>query len=157
MIENKPCPCGSATSFAECCALIIKEHSLAKTAEQLMRSRYTAFTLEDNNYLLKTWAKESRPENLNIAETPVRWLDLTVENSEEGKEQDSKGTVTFTARFISSGHLCHLHENSRFIREDDRWFYLDGTSESSTKKISRNGKCPCGSEKKYKRCCLMAS
>ncbi len=154
MMKNKPCPCGSTTSFAECCALIIKDHSLAKTAEQLMRSRYTAFTLEDNNYLLKTWAKENRPETLNIEEAPVQWLDLKVENYEEGKEQDSKGTVTFTARFISSGHLCHLHEESRFVREDNKWFYLDGTPESSTKKISRNEKCPCGSGKKYKRCCL---
>ena len=153
-MDNKPCPCGSNTSFTECCARILKDHSLAKTAEQLMRSRYTAFTLKDNTYLLKSWAKESRPEHLNVEEAPVQWLDLKVENSKEGQEQDSTGTVTFTARFISSGHLCHLREESRFVREENKWFYLDGTPESSTAKISRNGKCPCGSGKKYKRCCL---
>ncbi len=151
--DSSSCPCGSNKAFAHCCKLVLKNHSAANTAEQLMRSRYTAFTLGDNEYLLKSWAQTTRPETIQTDETTLQWLGLDVEKCEGGSSDDTVGTVTFTARFLSSGHFCQLHECSRFIREDRYWYYLDGESSSERKKVARNSLCPCGSGKKYKRCC----
>lgn len=119
-----------------------------------MRSRYTAFTMQENDYLLQSWAQETRPETLDSEEGAVRWIGLQVEETEKGGEGDDTGTVCFTATFIVSTHLCQLHEKSNFIKKDNQWFYLDGIPESTTKKITRNAKCPCGSGKKFKRCCI---
>lgn len=154
MSSEKQCPCGSNSPFSICCAPILEDHAKAETAEQLMRSRYTAFTMDENAYLLASWAKETRPERMDTKETPVQWIGLEVESTEEGGKTDDKGTVCFIARFIVTSRLCHLREKSRFVKEDNKWFYLDGIPESSTEKIARNAPCPCGSEKKFKRCCL---
>ncbi len=154
MKSEKLCPCGSNIPFSTCCKPIFADHAKAKTAEQLMRSRYTAFTMDENAYLLSSWAKETRPEKMDTKETPVQWIGLDVESSEKGEITDSEGTVTFIAHFIVTSRLCHLREKSRFIKEDNKWFYLDGVPDSSIEKIARNGLCPCGSGKKFKRCCL---
>jgi SEC-C motif domain protein len=147
------CPCGSSKLFADCCAIILDDHSKALTAQQLMRSRYTAYTLARNEYLKESWAAETRPEELDVEDSTIQWLGLDIEECKEGKEEDTEGTVTFTARFLSSGHHCKLHEQSRFIKHDNLWYYLDGKSDSSTVKTGRNEPCPCGSGKKYKKCC----
>ncbi len=153
-MSKQPCPCGSKKLLAECCMPVILGTIKAVTAEQLMRSRYTAFSEMNNDYLLASWAAETRPEQLDTDETPVKWIGLEILATEQGTAQDTDGSVSFIASFIVSGHLCHLQEKSRFIKEADCWFYLDGTPESSTKKIARNSPCPCGSGKKFKRCCL---
>ena len=147
------CPCGSGKQFKECCEPILQGINKATTAEQLMRSRYTAFTLADNDYLMKSWAAETRPEEINSEDGSIQWLNLQVEECEKGNAEDETGFVTFTASFLSSGHLCKLHEKSSFIKEKDLWYYLDGETESRTQKVGRNAPCPCGSGKKYKRCC----
>ncbi|MBU1140351.1 MAG: SEC-C domain-containing protein, partial [Proteobacteria bacterium] len=111
-------------------------------------------TIVKNEYLTKSWAPETRPENLDIDDDTIQWLGLTIEECEQGRTEDEKGTVTFTARFLSSGHLCQLHEKSRFVQRDGLWYYLDGETQSTTAKVGRNAPCPCGSEKKYKKCCF---
>jgi len=151
--EFSKCPCCSEKLFKDCCKPVIEDHSKAVTAEQLMRSRYTAFTLSDNQYLMDSWAAETRPESAQIEDSGIQWLTLEVLNCEKGGEKDSDGLVNFSARFLSSGHLCSLHEKSSFIKEDGLWYYLDGETRSDTAKIGRNAPCPCGSGKKYKRCC----
>lgn len=148
------CPCGSNKPFSSCCSPIIEGHSTATTAEQLMRSRYSAYTLAKNKYLVNSWATETRPNDLDVENGNIQWLGLEIEECEKGRIEDEKGTVTFTARFLSSGHLCQLHEKSRFVQRDHLWYYLDGETESSTAKVGRNEPCPCGSEKKYKKCCF---
>ena len=153
MSTHEKCPCGSTIQLAECCAPIIADHSRAETAEQLMRSRYTAFTLANNAYLMESWAEATRPGEINTEDDSIQWLHLKIQGCDKGGKQDSEGFVTFTASFLSSGHLCHLHEKSRFIKEGGLWYYLDGETESNTKKVGRNTPCPCGSGKKYKRCC----
>ena len=155
MSTQHHCPCGSEKRFTECCKPIMRGTSRADTAEQLMRSRYTAFSKTDNEYLLASWARKTRPKQLDTDEAPVKWIGLEVLETEEGSVTDSSGTVSFIASFIVSGHLCHLQEKSRFIKEEDVWFYLDGVPQSSTTKIARNSPCPCGSGKKFKRCCLL--
>ncbi len=153
MSNKTPCPCGSEKLLTDCCAIIIADHSRAMTAQQLMRSRYTAYTLASNDYLRESWAAETRPEELDVADPSIQWLGLDIEECEQGETEDTTGTVTFTARFLSSGHHCKIHEHSRFIKRDTLWYYLDGESQSSTAKTGRNAPCPCGSGKKYKKCC----
>lgn len=154
MTFEQQCPCGSKKSYIECCMPIIQGTSIAKTAVQLMRSRYTAFSINNDEYLLASWANETRPEQLNTDKDPIKWIGLEILEKEQGSAQDNKGTVSFLATFIVSDRLCHLQEKSRFLKEDGAWFYLDGIPESSAKKIARNSPCPCGSGKKFKRCCL---
>ena len=153
-MNNKTlCPCGSNKLFKDCCAMIIDDHSKALTAKQLMRSRYTAYTLPNNEYLKESWAPETRPEELDVGDPAIQWLGLDIEECEQGETEDTTGTVTFTARFLSSGHHCKLHQQSIFITRDNLWYSLVGKSDSSTAKAGRNEPCPCGSGKKYKKCC----
>jgi len=151
--QKLTCPCCSGKSFSDCCKPIIEDQSKAFTAEQLMRSRYTAFTLADNQYLSKSWAEQTRPKEINAENSGIQWLSLEVLQCEDGGRQNSEGFVSFTARFLSSGHLCSLHEKSSFIKEDELWYYLDGETRSDTEKVGRNAPCPCGSGRKFKRCC----
>ena len=153
-MSDEQCPCCSKKNYAECCGPLLHGKTRAKTAEQLMRSRYTAFSKKDNDYLLASWATTTRPQELDTDDTSIRWIGLEILETEKGGEQDDSGTVQFAARFIVSSRLCCLREKSRFIKEDDNWFYVDGIPESTTEKIARNSPCPCGSGKKFKRCCL---
>lgn len=153
MSIEKYCPCGKDTSIEMCCAQIIENQGKAKTAEQLMRSRYTAFTLANKAYLMESWAPETRPEEIDVDDEAIQWIGLKIEECQKGGENDKEGSVTFTASFMSSGKLCHLHEKSRFVKHDGLWYYLEGETGSETKKVGRNDTCPCGSGKKYKKCC----
>ena len=117
--KQEQCPCGSKKLFPECCMPIIQGNGMAETAEQLMRSRYTAFSKKENEYLLASWAKETRPKQLDTDEVPIKWIGLEVLDTEEGSSEDNSGTVSFIASFIVSGHLCHLQEKSRFTKKDE--------------------------------------
>jgi SEC-C motif-containing protein len=119
-----------------------------------MRSRYCAFVLGNSNYLLQTWHADTRPAQL-VLSPDVSWFGLEIVAIEAGEAQDSEGRVEFMAKFNGHDRLQYLHERSRFVREDGRWFYVDGESVPQAKapKIGRNEPCPCGSGKKYKRCC----
>ena len=91
-----------------------------------MRSRYTAFVLGDEAYLLATWHPSTRPEKLGLAEeTPAKWLGLAVNNRQPGPGED-QAVVEFVARYKVGGRAFRLHETSRFVREDGRWYYVDG-------------------------------
>lgn len=97
---------------------------MAPDAETLMRSRYSAFVLDDLDYLLDTWHVSSRPARLDGNEAGVKWLGLQLRDH---TSQDAcHATVEFIARFRHNGKATRLHELSRFIREDNRWFYVDG-------------------------------
>ena len=88
-----------------------------------MRSRYTAFVLARVPYLLATWHTSTRPGQLDLAPEP-KWLGLEVRDTAE--LDDSHAEVEFVARYRLSGRAVRLHERSRFVREWDRWFYVDG-------------------------------
>jgi SEC-C motif domain protein len=118
------CPCGSGLSYARCCAPC-HQGIPAGTAEQLVRSRYCAFVLGLSDYLLATWHPAHRPASLDLNEEPQpRWLELEVRCSEE---DGVTATVEFVARYRISGKGQRLHEISRFVHENGRWFYCDGT------------------------------
>ena len=99
MEKTDICPCGSDKQLKECCEPIIQGIKNAETAEQLMRSRYTAFTFAANDYLLNSWARETRPETVRAEEGSIQWLNLQIEACEKGTAEDETGLVTFTASF----------------------------------------------------------
>ena len=95
------------------------------TAEALMRSRFDAFRRGDRDWLLATWHPSTRPAELDLADNP-RWRGLQVVDTEAGGPQDDRGVVEFRATYIADGELGILHERSTFLREDGRWYYVDG-------------------------------
>jgi SEC-C motif domain protein len=117
------CPCGSGREYERCCG---RWHSgeHAPSAEALMRSRYTAFALGLEQYLLMTWHPRHRPTSLEF-EPRQKWLGLTI--VEAATSDDDHAEVEFIARFrIGGGSAARLHERSRFVREGQRWLYVDG-------------------------------
>lgn len=124
--SSKPCPCGSGKVSVACCN---RWHAgePAPTAEALMRSRYSAYVLGLEDYLLATWHASTRPASLDLAgqsPKPV-WLGLTVKRHENPTADTA--VVEFVARMrIGGGSAQRMHEVSRFVREDGRWYYLDG-------------------------------
>jgi SEC-C motif-containing protein len=97
----------------------------APSAEALMRSRYTAYTLLREDYLLATWHTSTRPQHLGLAaEAPSKWLGLQVKRHEHKDAEHAR--VEFVARYKVNGRAFRLHEVSSFVRETGRWFYVDG-------------------------------
>lgn len=123
------CPCGSNKNYAACCGQYIDGGATAPNAEALMHSRYTAYTLLREDYLLASWHASSRPAQLDLAaEAPSKWLGLEIKRHEQ---QDAEhAVVEFVARYKVAGRAHRLHEVSRFVREDGRWFYVDGDIQS---------------------------
>jgi len=101
-----------------------------RTAEELMRSRFEAFRRGDTAWLLRTWHPSTRPSALDLTDNP-RWRGLQIVDVAEGAEGDDTGTVEFRATYLAPGGGVEvLHERSRFVREDGRWFYVDGVTKS---------------------------
>ena len=121
----RPCPCQSGLALHLCCAPRIDGEDPAQDAEALMRSRYTAYALGEAGYLLQTWHASTRPATLDLDEGGVaRWIGLKVlHHIVTGTDS---AMVEFIARYRHGGRAHRLHERSRFIREDGRWFYIDG-------------------------------
>ncbi|WP_435986277.1 YchJ family protein [Terrabacter sp. LjRoot27] len=126
------CPCGGGTeglAYAVCCGPLHAGDRPAGTADELMRSRYTAFVVGDEAYLLRTWHPRTRPERVGL-DPQTRWTGLTVLRTERGGPDDVDGVVEFVARWAepSAGTVGRgeLHEVSRFGRWGGRWLYVDG-------------------------------
>jgi SEC-C motif-containing protein len=97
----------------------------APDAETLMRSRYSAFVLQQTDYLRATWHVSRRPATLDF-ELGTRWLGLEVRRHLVTGPDAAE--VEFVARYRLGGKATRLHEKSRFVRADGRWFYVDGDS-----------------------------
>lgn len=122
----KNCPCGQPSPYDECCAPLHRGGTKASTPEQLMRSRFTAYVVHDEPYLLRTWHPSTRPDAIPFDST-LHWLRLEVLDSSDGGPFGEEGTVEFRAHFIEQGKRGQLHEHSRFVRHDHAWTYIDGT------------------------------
>ncbi|RLK61750.1 YchJ family protein [Actinokineospora cianjurensis] len=118
------CPCGTGHPYADCCGRAHRG-TPAPTAEALMRSRYTAFTRADTDYLTRTWHPDTRPTNLTL-DPDQHWTHLEILSTEAGTPTHTTGTVEFRAHYHHRGHPDSLHELSRFTRLADQWLYLDG-------------------------------
>lgn len=118
------CPCGSGKAYDACCGLF-HAGAAAPDAEALMRSRYSAFVLALEPYLLVTWYPDTRPPSLGLAdEPPAKWLGLEVKRHEMSDADHA--IVEFVARYKVNGRAYRLHEASRFVREQGQWFYVAG-------------------------------
>ncbi len=126
-----PCPCGRESTirhklpYAQCCGRYVEHFDAqpAPDAESLMRSRYTAFVLERPAYLLATWHATTRPADLAL-EPGVKWLGLEVRS--HTTQDAAHAQVEFVARQRDrTGRAVRLHERSRFVREEGRWYYVD--------------------------------
>ena len=124
-MSAKRCPCGSGLSYAECCGRLHDGTAAAATAEQLMRSRYSAFAVGDPAYLLATWDPATRPRTLEL-DPGVRWTGLEVLATSGGGLFDAEGTVAFRAHSRTGGGESVQAERSRFRRVAGRWVYVDG-------------------------------
>ena len=157
------CPCGNEPSFEECCGPYLAGDAKADTAETLMRSRYTAYTREDIDYIVATHDASSRDdidrEGAAQWAKQATWEALQIINTEGGGAEDDEGLVEFIARYQMEGQVMSHHERATFKRVDGEWFFLDGDIvkrkpvKREGKKVGRNEPCPCGSGKKYKKCC----
>jgi SEC-C motif-containing protein len=151
-MKETPCDCGSGRDFAACCGPYLAGQA-APTAEALMRSRYTAYARRDEAYLLRTWHPKTRPSGLDLKKPAVRWLGLKIRSTEAGQPLDTRGVVEFVAEYQAGGPIERLEERSQFVREPGGWLYVSGAAPAAKPDIGRNEPCPCGSGKKYKRCC----
>lgn len=124
------CPCGSGKPYADCCGAIIEGRIDAPTAESLMRSRYTAFTLANADYLMKSWHSKTRnikeKEAVRRWAKSVKWVKLEILSKVAGEESDSTGYVSFRALFMEDGVMDQILEDSFFERENGKWVYVSG-------------------------------
>jgi len=160
-MEN--CPCGSDLTYADCCEPMITGAKPAETAEALMRSRYTAHLEVAVDYLISTIHpdhREGTDENsIRRWAERTEWQKLEVLECTAGGSDDTEGKVEFKAHFRDEGfRKCH-HEIAEFVKEEDIWYFKDGQPGVAeqyvreTPKVGRNDPCPCGSGKKFKKCC----
>jgi SEC-C motif domain protein len=162
------CPCCSGVEFASCCQPFLDGKKVPETAEQLMRARYSAYTRVEIPFLMDTLhpsnKSEGDEESARTWAQGSEWLGLEIVETEGGQADDTKGTVEFIARFRDrKGEAQTHHEVSTFVKENGRWLFKEGhtpeklTVRRTAPKIGRNDPCPCGSGKKYKKCCEKAA
>jgi SEC-C motif-containing protein len=124
---SQPCPCGLGP-FAQCCGRYLGGAQVPANAQQLMRSRYTAFVLRDEAYLRASWHPDTCPDG-PLCEDGIKWLGLELLRHQEDGD-GRRATVEFVARYKVNGRAQRLHEVSRFVRDGEpggRWRYLDGS------------------------------
>lgn len=119
------CPCLSGDTSDACCGRLHRGEATAATAEQLMRSRFSAFAVGDAGYLIRTWHPSTRPGDLDL-DDDLRWYRLDVLATTAGGPFDTRGTVEFRAFFRGPDGRGSMHEVSRFVRESGTWLYVDG-------------------------------
>lgn len=170
------CYCGSELSFSNCCEPFLKKQDYPKTAEKLMRARYSAYATANVDYLYDSLAPESRSDfdrkaTQSWAKT-AKWLKLQIVSTTKGLEDDTEGVVEFIATYNDGKEDLDHHEVSDFRKESStgRWYFVDGDAHTheagqghhhhekpqtvvrEEPKVGRNDPCPCGSGKKYKKC-----
>lgn len=159
--SNQPCPCGSDKLFGVCCEPVINGVRESESAEQLMRARYSAFAAGSMDFVVATTHSSTRAE-VNLADI-TEWSKTSVWNGLEILETkdlgNDKAVVSFAARFTQQGKEQNHREKSQFEREDGKWRFVTGeqlknpTVRYETPRAGRNDPCPCGSGKKFKKCC----
>ena len=157
------CPCGSNIDLAECCGPILSGERPAATAEALMRARYSAFVERSFAFLGESLHPDYRadydPAATRRWAESAQWMGLEILDKERGAQSDQEGSVEFVATYKEKGMIRRHRERSVFRRRDGRWYFVEGelvkagTEVHQTPKVGRNEPCPCGSGKKYKKCC----
>lgn len=163
MTNEDLCPCGSGKKYGECCSPILAGTRKATTAAELMRARYSAYATSNIDFLYASSGDEVRREF--DAETSKQWSQsatwqgLEIVETIKGEATDTEGEVRFVAHYTANGQPCEHREHSFFQKIDGEWRFIDGEIEATDPirreepKVGRNDPCPCGSGKKYKKCC----
>jgi len=155
------CPCGSGAAYAVCCEPIITGVRPAATPEQLMRARYSAHVAVQLDFIFESVHPDHR-EGYDHKGTKewaeeAEWLGLEIVDTLRGGPQDADGEVEFIARFRDREGMRTHHERAGFKREKGSWFFTEGVMVRQkplvSTKVGRNDPCPCGSGRKYKKCC----
>jgi len=115
------CPCGSGRSYDDCCGPLLATERLAATAQELMRSRYTAYFYGNREHLWRTWHPKTRPPQVTL-DTSMTWTGLQILDVRDGEAGENAGVVEFVASYDGG----ELRERSHFTKRGGRWFYLDG-------------------------------
>ena len=151
-MSEQLCPCGLA-NYEDCCQPLHLGQLKAASAEQLMRSRYSAFALQEIDYIVKTTAlgQQKYLDIPSIAEWSKtnQWLRLEVVQSQE-KLDKNHALVEFKAHYHDGTQADIHHEVSHFVNFNGAWYFLDPTTERS---LTMKQPCICGSTKKFKQCC----
>lgn len=151
------CKCGSGKSYKECCEPFIKGSALPQTAEELLRSRFVAYADKNVSYIEQTTHADKRSDF--SLEDAQEWAETTQWDKLEILSTPSDTEIEFIAWYTENGTPVRHQELSVFKREENQWFFFDsrfpgqGTVVNSAPKVGRNDPCPCGSGKKYKKCC----
>lgn len=156
--QDKFCLCGNELNYQNCCLTYHSGEMKPTTAEALMRSRFTAYAMKKEAYLLATWDKAKCPDEIDFSKEQARWTKLEIIKLKKGGEKDKKGIVEFKAYYIQDEEEYVMNEISRFQKVAGQWLYLDGLVKSVGKvgqqtDQGKNAPCSCGSGKKFKRCC----
>ncbi|MBR3085047.1 MAG: YchJ family protein [Kiritimatiellae bacterium] len=161
--DSNLCPCGSKLQFEDCCGPYLMGDKDPPTAEALMRSRYTAYAMGSIDYLYKSSCakiqREFDADGCKKWSESAEWTGMEVLRTEGGGESDDKGVVEFIAHYSINGKPVNHHETSEFGRIGGKWKFIDGEIAKmepirrEAPKVGRNDPCPCGSGKKYKKCC----
>ncbi len=159
-MRSEPCPCGNDKTYATCCKPFVTGKKKAKSPEELMRARYSSYVKSELNFtehsmhpdVRDTFEKDKAEEWSNKSE----WVKLDIIESKELDE--TTGTVEFKAYYKFENEEVEHHELSTFKKEGKEWFFYDGKIinaplKNEEPKIGRNEPCPCGSGKKFKKCC----
>jgi SEC-C motif domain protein len=159
-MNDELCPCGSTLNYRSCCEQYISNKEAAPTPEALMRSRYVAYTKAEITYIEAT-SGEGALRDFSFADSQrwseqAEWMGLEVLQAPTA-EGDS-GFVEFKVEYAISGVKKCLYECSEFKRIEGSWYYIGSKKirtidQKQQQKTGRNDPCPCGSGKKYKKCC----
>ena len=160
------CPCGSEKPYADCCEPIIRGEREPETAEALMRARYSAYVNAEIDFIMAS----QHPDTVDNADREVTenwasgsdWLGLTIRETEDGGPNDDEGVVEFRARYRQYGNVVNHDERAYFTRHDGAWKFHSVLADEDEQELvpvsaaapaGRNDPCPCGSGRKYKKCC----
>jgi len=152
-VSTAQCPCMSGRNYDQCCRVIHLDQPSALQPEQLMRARYSAYVLGKEDFILSSWAFETRPKELFINHR-TQWLALKDVIPEPVSAKTNNAAVSFTTIYLEENMLHTLQERSTFIMRSTGWYYLNGEGQLETRQLSGSASCPCGSGMKLKRCCL---
>jgi SEC-C motif-containing protein len=160
-MSDEICPCGSGKNYVLCCEPIIKKTALADSPETLMRSRYSAYVKKEILWLRDSLEEKQRKDfdekGARQWSEHSKWISLSIVRSKTDEENNT-GWVEFSAKYKQDGIVREHHEISEFVRRNGEWQLTEGRmvkpepvrKEQTT---GRNDPCPCGSGKKYKKCC----
>jgi SEC-C motif-containing protein len=123
MTGERPCPCGLGEPYDDCCGRLHRGEAAAPTAELLMRSRFSAFAVRDEPYLLRTWHRSTRPRRVEF-DPDQEWFRLDIVGKPRGGLLDADGTVEFRAHYRVGGRPGVQDEHSRFVRDGGAWQYV---------------------------------